>query len=296
MKLKRKDYIIAVTFLLPAFVLICCLIIYPIFNALILSFQSWKGIFGTPKKWVGLDNYIGILTNEMFWKSMLNSFWFIVGGFCVLMPLSFGLALLITSKLKFTRFMKTAFFMPVILGTTTVALMWTYILNPEWGAVAQLLNWMGLDNLVFDWLSTPTVNVWCVVLVNEWMYAGYNMLIFAAGLVAIPDELHEAAVIDGCSGWQKLRYVTLPLCKNSFKIFSILCVTGCLKVFDIVWAMTRGGPNNVSSTPAIMLYTQAFQYKLFGRSGAYSIILLVFGLILSLVMNRVFRQENDMYA
>lgn len=296
MKLKRKDYVIAVLFLLPALILISGLIIYPIGNALVLSFQKWKGIFGTPKTWVGLENYIGILTNEMFWKSMLNSVWFIVGGFGVLMPLSFGLALLITSKMKFTRFMKTAYFMPVILGTTTVALMWTYILNPEWGAVAQILRFLGLDQAVFDWLSTPTLNVWCVVLVNEWMYAGYNMLIFAAGLVAIPEELHEAAVIDGCGGWQKLRYVTLPLCKNSFKVFSILCVTGCLKVFDIVWAMTRGGPNNVSSTPAIMLYTQAFQYKLFGRSGAYSIILLVFGLVLSVIMNRVFRQEDDLYA
>ena len=227
---------------------------------------------------------------------MLNSFWFIVGGFLVLMPLSFALALLITSKLKFTRFMKTAYFMPVILGTTTVALMWTYILNPEWGAIAQILRWLGLDGAVFDWLSTPTLNVWCVVLVNEWMYAGYNMLIFAAGLVAIPSELHEAAIIDGCGKWQKIRYITLPLCKNSFKIFSVLCVTGCLKVFDIIWAMTRGGPNNVSSTPAIMLYTQAFQYKLFGRSSAYSVILLVCGVILSLLMNRIFRQEDDLYA
>ena len=285
MKIRRKDYAIAISFLLPALLLIAFFIIYPVCDAVFLSFHSWKGIFGTPKKWVGIDNYINILTSELFWKSMLNSFWFIVGGFLVLMPLSFALALLITSSLRFTRFMKTAYFMPVILGTTTVALMWTYILNPEWGAVAQILKWMGLDKAVFDWLSTPTLNVWCVVLVNEWMYAGYNMLIFAAGLVAIPQELYEAATIDGCGGWE-----------NSFKIFSVLCVTGCLKVFDIIWAMTRGGPNNVSSTPAIMLYTQAFQYKLFGRSSAYSIILLVSGVILSLVMNRIFRQEDDLYS
>lgn len=296
MKIRRKDYVIAIGLVLPALVLIGFFIIYPVCDAVYLSFHSWKGIFGTPKVWVGLDNYIGTLTSELFWKAMLNSFWFIVGGFVVLMPLSFSLALLITSKLKFTRFMKTAYFMPVILGTTTVALMWTYILNPEWGAVAQILRWLGLENAVFDWMSTPTLNVWCVVLVNEWMYAGYNMLIFAAGLVAIPNELHEAALIDGCGKWQKIRYITLPLCKNSFKIFSVLCVTGCLKVFDIIWAMTRGGPNNVSSTPAIMLYTQAFQYKLFGRSSSYSVILLVCGVILSLVMNRIFRQEDDLYA
>ena len=296
MKIRRKDYAIAISFLLPALLLIAFFIIYPVCDTVFLSFHSWKGSFGTPKKWMGIDNYINILTSELFWKSMLNSFWFIVGGFLVLMPLSFALALRITSSLRFTRFMKTAYFMPVILGTTTVALMWTYILNPEWGAVAQILKWMGLDKAVFDWLSTPTLNVWCVVLVNEWMYAGYNMLIFAAGLVAIPQELYEAATIDGCGGWEKIRYITLPLCKNSFKIFSVLCVTGCLKVFDIIWAMTRGGPNNVSSTPAIMLYTQAFQYKLFGRSSAYSIILLVSGVILSLVMNRIFRQEDDLYS
>ena len=122
------------------------------------------------------------------------------------------------------------------------------------------------------------------------------MLIFAAGLVAIPQELYDAALIDGCGQLQKLRYITLPLCKNSFKIFSVLCVTGCLKVFDIIWAMTRGGPNNISSTPAILLYTQAFQYKLFGRSSAYSIILLVCGVALSLIMNRIFRQEDDLYS
>lgn len=296
MKAKKKDYVIGICFLLPAVALIVCFIIYPVLDAAFLSFHSWKGIFGQPKTWVGLDNYKGVLGSKIFWDSMLNSFWFIVGSFLVLMPLSFCLALLITSKLKFTRFMKTAYFMPVILGTTTVALMWTYILNPEWGAVAQILRAVGLEKYVIDWLATPTVNVWCVVLVNEWMYAGYNMLIFAAGLVAIPQELHEAALIDGCSSWQKIRYVTIPLCKNSFKIFSVLAVTGCLKVFDIVWAMTRGGPVNSSSTPAIMLYTQAFQYKLFGRSSAYSIILLTFGVILSLVMNRVFRQEDDLYA
>ena len=295
MRPRRKDYFIAICFLMPALALIVCFIVYPVLDALYLSFRSWKGIFGTPKVWVGLENYVGALTNSLFWDSLMNSFWFIVGGFLVLMPLSFALALLITSKLKFTRFMKTAYFMPVILGTTTVALMWTYILNPEWGAIAEIFRWLGLDNLVFDWLSTPTLNVWCVVLVNEWMYAGYNMLIFAAGLVAIPQELHDAALIDGCGRWQKIRYITLPLCKNSFKIFSVLCVTGCLKVFDIVWAMTRGGPNNISSTPAILLYTQAFQYKLFGRSSAYSIILLLAGVCLSLIMNRIFRQEDDLY-
>ncbi|WP_148410873.1 carbohydrate ABC transporter permease [Murimonas intestini] len=294
-KTKKKEYIIAITFLAPALILLFCFIIYPVMDAAFLSLHSWKGMYGQPKKWVGLDNFIKALTSGKFWNAMLNCVWFMLGSFVVLMPIAFGLAMLITSKLKFTRIMKTAYFMPVMLGTTAVALMWTNILNPGWGALAQFLRFLGLDGLVTDWLSKPVLNVICVVLVNEWMFAGYNMLIFAAGLVSIPHSLYEAAFIDGCGGWQRVRYITLPLMKNTFKIFSILAFTGSLKVFDIVWAMTRGGPGDVSSTPGIILYTEAFQYKLFGRSSAYSIILLVFGIVISLVVNRIFRQDEEMY-
>ncbi|MDO5423089.1 MAG: sugar ABC transporter permease [Eubacteriales bacterium] len=296
MKRKRKEYAVSIIFLAPALALLLVFIVYPVCDVVYLSFHSWKGLFGQPKTWVGIDNYVKALTSAKFWHAMLNCVWFMVGSFVVLMPISFGLALLITSGLKGTRIMKTAYFMPVMLGTTAVALMWTYILNPSWGALAELLRFLHLDNLIIDWLATPTVNVIAVVLVNEWMYAGYNMLIFASGLVAIPDTLYEAARIDGCVGLQRIRYITLPLMKNTFKVFSILAFTGSLKVFDIVWAMTRGGPGDTSSTPGIILYTQAFQYKLFGRSSAYSVILLVFGVALSLIVNRVFRQENDLYA
>lgn len=170
--------------------------------------------------------------------------------------------------------------------------MWVYMLNPSWGVFAQILSWLGLEEWVQDWLATPTVNIWCVVLVNEWMYAGYNMLIFASGIVAIPSSLYEAAEIDGCSGLKKIWYVTIPLCKNSFKVFSIICITGCIKVFDIIWAMTRGGPNGVSESPGILLYYEAFQYKLYGKSSATGVIMIVLGIVLSLVVNRALKQEE----
>lgn len=181
-----------------------------------------------------------------------------------------------------------------VTAMSTVALMWTFMLNPNFGIFNTIENIFGLHGTIPDVLTIKTVNVWIVVLVNEWMYAGYNMLIFAAGLVAIPDELNEAAALDGATGWQRIRYIILPLMKNSFKVFSILCITGCLKVFDIIWAMTRGGPNDISSTPSIMLYTQGFSYKLFGRSSAYGVILLVLGVVLSLITNHLFREDKDL--
>lgn len=291
---KTKDRIVIITFLMPALILFFAFIVYPVCNTIYLSFHSWKGVYGAPKIFEGVSNYAKVLTSDSFWNSMLNSFYFMVGGFLVLMPLSFALALLITSKLKGTKLMKTSYFMPVMLSTTAVALMWVYILNPSFGALNQMLDAVGLENLSREWLSTPTLNVWCVVLINEWMYAGYNMLIFAAGLVAIPSSLYEAAEIDGCTGWKKILYISIPLSKESFKIFSVLCVTGCVKVFDLIWAMTRGGPNHTSETPATLLYNEAFTYKFFGKSSAIGVILLILGIVLSIMMNRIFRSKDEM--
>lgn len=282
-----------VLFLTPAVIMFVAFILYPVCNTIYLSFHSWKGIYGAPVNFVGISNYVQVFKNEDFWRSLLNSFFFMIGGFVILMPLSFGLALLITSKLRGTKIMKTAYFMPVMLSTTAVGLMWVYMLNPSYGVVNELLGMAGLNFLQKDWLSTPILNIWCVILVNEWMYAGYNMLIFAAGLVSIPSDIYEAAELDGCTGWNKLRYISIPLSKESFKIFSVLCVTGCLKAFDLVWAMTKGGPNHTSELPASLLYNEAFTYKFFGKSSAIGVLLLILGIVLSLSVNKLLKREED---
>lgn len=292
MKRRVSSRINIIIFLAPAVILFALFVLYPVCNTIYLSFNSWKGIYGSPVNFVGLQNYKQVLQSAAFWKSLLNSFYFMIGGFCILMPLSFGLALLITSKRKGTKLMKTAYFMPVMLSTTAVALMWVYIFNPSFGALNELLRAVGLEQLCQDWLSTPGLNIWCIILVNEWMYAGYNMLIFAAGLVSIPGDIYEAAEIDGCTGWKKLCYISIPLSKESFKIFSILCVTGCLKAFDLVWAMTKGGPNHTSEVPASLLYNEAFTYKFFGNSSAIGVLLLALGVVLSVTVNKLLRRED----
>ena len=228
----------------------------------------------------------------MFWRSLANAGIFIVVGFVIQMPLSFALALLVTSKIKGKNVFRTVYYIPVILGTTIVAVMWKNLVNPNYGAVMEIIRNLGIDFLDFDWLNTPWVNVWVAALVNCWKSAPYNMLIFCAGLVTIPDTLNEAAMIDGCNAWQRVRYITLPLSKNSFKVYAILCITGCIKQFDMIWAMTGGGPNATSSTPAILLYLNAYSFKLMGRSAAIAVILLILGVGLSVMCNKVFRQEE----
>lgn len=292
MQTKRTNLFYTILFLLPALALFCTLLLNPIIQAAYQSFFEWKGIAGVALKPVGFNNYLAVLRDKLFWLSLRNAMILMAGGFLVLMPLSFLLALIITSPIKGTKFYKTAFFMPVMLPITAVGLMWVYILEPNWGLVNTTLAGAGLTNLALNWLGTPTLNVVVVTLVNEWIYAGLNMLIFASGLVAIDTTLYEAAEIDGASAWQRVRFITLPLTKNSFKVFSVMCVTGCLKAFDLVYAMTKGGPNHSSEMPATFLYAQAFSYRNFGIGNAVGTIILILGFILSLAINKMVTQED----
>jgi raffinose/stachyose/melibiose transport system permease protein len=241
-------------------------------------------------KFVGLNNYHKIFSDEKFWHSLINVLWFIAGGFLVLLPISFLLAHLITSKSRFRQFFKTSFFFPVVLPMTAVGLMWTYILYPDGGLVPEIVKFFHAKEI--NYLGDPKFAIITVVLVNEWIFAGLNMLIFSAGLVSIPTDLYEAAIIAGASGLQQLWYITLPLMKESFKIFSILCVTGCIRHFDLVFVMTGGGPSHATEVPATLLYNEAFKYRNFGTGNAIGVVILVVGLIMSFMMNRLFESKE----
>ena len=162
----RKAFLKSLLFVLPGVIITLVFVIYPVINTAWLSLNSWNGIGGSPIKWVGLQNYIKTLTSVKFWNSMLNALYFVIGGFVILMPIAFGLALLVTSKLKGTKFFKAAYLMPVMLGTTAVGLMWSFMLNANFGVLAQFLKAIGHPEWIINWLATPTVYIWCVVLVN----------------------------------------------------------------------------------------------------------------------------------
>lgn len=282
---RRSQLIWALLFLLPALLIYVTLMLLPVFQSVYMSFFTWNGIARSPMKFVGIANYAKVFSDAKFWNSLVNVLWFIAGGFIVLMPISFLLAHLITKRTAMTQFYKTAFFFPVVLPMTAVGLMWTFILYPDGGLIPMIMEALKLPPVNF--LGDPKVAIVSVVLVNEWIFAGLNMLIFAAGLVSIPTELYEAAKIAGATGFQQLRFITLPLMKESFKIFSILCVTGCIRHFDLVFVMTGGGPAHSTEVPATLLYNEAFKYRNFGTGNAIGVFILVVGLILSYAMNRL---------
>ncbi len=289
---KNRQLVMSILFVMPAFILLSIFLLYPIYQTIYLSFYKWNGIARAKPIFVGLSNYVKIYNSAQFWRALFNSFLFMTGGFIVLMPLSFLLANIITSNLKGVRFFKVSYYLPVMLPVSAVGLIWVYILQPDWGLLNSLLKIIGLDSWAINWLGEKTINVITVVLVNEWIYAGFNMLIFAAGLVSIPKNVYESARIDGANKFKTLIYITLPLMKESFKVFAVLCVCGSLRTFDLIYSMTGGGPNHYSEVPATLLYVEAFSSKHFGRGNAIGVIILLLSLSLSIGLNKLMKSNE----
>ena len=290
---KRNKYITAVCFLLPAVLLYSLLEINPIIQSIYLSFFSWKGIPNEPLVFVGLKNFFAMFESSEFWRSLGNSGWFILVAFVVQLPLSFLLASIVTSRMKGVRFFKTAYFMPVILPITAIGIIWTNILYPNGGVLNTFLEGLGLHSWALNWLGDKSTATLSIALVACWVSAGLNMIIIAAGMVAIPEELYECGKLEGATGFKKIRYITLPLLSETLKVYAILAITGSLKVFDIIYVMTRGGPNRASESPAMLLYNESFKYNNFGYGSSLGTFILVVGIVISIILNKVFYTRDE---
>lgn len=294
LKKKLKDNSTYILFVLPAICIYTFFYISPVFKSLYLSFVKWNGIPAVPKKFVGLDNFINIFQDPAFYNALKNVGVFIVVSFLVIMPFAYLLALMVSSRyIKGKRFFKTVYFLPSILPSAATGLMWTLILYKSGGALNTLLIKIGMSGAAQDWLGDPKYAIFTVALVNAWVFIGYNMIIFVAGLTNIPDDLIEAAKIDGANGFKEQIHIVLPLMKESFKIFSVLSIVGSFKVFDIIFVMTGGGPGGATDVPVTLLYDQAFKYNNFGYGSSIGMLILVASIICTLILNNVFKSKDN---
>ena len=295
-KIKKmiKENIVCTLFVLPAVAIYTFFYISSVVKSLYLSFVKWNGIPLIEKKFVGLDNFINIFKDPAFYSALKNVGVFMLVSFLVIMPFAYLLALLVSSKyINGKRFFKTVYFLPSILPTAATGLMWTLILYKSGGALNTLLMKIGMGAAQQDWLGNPKLAILTVALVNAWIFIGYNMLIFVAGLTNIPEELIEAAKIDGANGFKEQIHIVLPLMKESFKIFSVLAIVGSFKVFDIIFIMTGGGPGGATDVPVTLLYDQAFKYNNFGYGSSIGMLILVASIICTLILNKVFKGNDD---
>lgn len=253
------------------FVLLFTLLGIPVVFNIYISFFDWNGT-GMPTQFVGLENYVQIFTNHTLLTSVFNTL--LWTAFMITIPPAIGLgtALLIDDLLG-ERIFKTAFFLPKAISFVAIGIMWTLMYNFEFGVVNSVLRLVGLGEHAQAWLGIPTVNTFAMMAAQGWLFSATAMLIYLAGLRSIPNELYEAAHIDGLSRAQTFRHVTLPLLRPFTTLVVATILFNVLKVFDIIWVMTAGGPYFTSETLAVTMYRLAFSQFQFGLGAAVANVL-----------------------
>lgn len=256
---------------------------WPLLASLAFAFTSYDMV--NPPQWVGVDNFVRLANDPMFWRTLANTAYFAV----LFVPLQTGLALLLAialnQKLKGMAFLRGAYFIPVISSWVVVAFVADAVFNSRFGIANQMLEWFGLPKQ--DWLQDPHLVIPVLVLVAVWKGVGYMAVLFLAGLQSIPEEQYEASTLDGANAGQRLRHITLPWISGTTFLVLILTIIQTLQSFDQVFVMTDGGPNGASELSVLYLYRQGFEYFQMGYASAIAWVLLALIMLLTLIQFRL---------
>ncbi|AZP22712.1 sugar ABC transporter permease [Streptomyces aquilus] len=284
--------ITALAFLAPAIALIGVFTITPFVQAILLSFQSWDGIsLETP--WVGLDNYEFVFGDDEFWASMKNVAIFGVVGFFLGNALPLGMAIAVNRIRRLRTFFRTVFYLPGILSVVVVGVIFLFMFEPRSGVLNQMLDMVGLESLQQNWLGDPSFALPSVAAVFIWFHWGFGFLLFLAGLQDIPEELYEAAELDGARAWAKFRYVTWPQLAPVTTIVSLLTLLAALQIFGTVQVLTNGGPGSHTLVPTLLIYEEAFTNNRYGSAAAMSVLFGGALVVLSFLQLTIARRRAD---
>jgi raffinose/stachyose/melibiose transport system permease protein len=292
MRLRLERIATIVAFLLPAAVLYTMLVIFPVIQAGYYGFFKWNGL-GPATNFVGFENYIRILSDDIFQMAVSHNLLIIVLSVLIQLPLALFCALLVNRGLRGRSIFRMIYFLPFVLSEVVTGLIWSFIYHPR----AGLLNWV--LRLLFpsfeppSWLGTPNILVLlCIFVVVTWRYFGYPMILYVAGLQNIPHEIEEAAQIDGASSLQVVRYIIIPLLGPTIRLTIFFCVLGSLQFFDLVWVMTQGGPANASNTMATYMYQHGFLRTQLGYGSSIAVIMFIICFSFSLFyQNKIMRRD-----
>ncbi|WP_208589755.1 carbohydrate ABC transporter permease [Gracilibacillus suaedae] len=287
--LKAKHWIIIS--LLPALLLYTFIVIVPIFWSSYYGFFKWSGM--NEPSFIGWANYLEVVNDPIFWRALKNNMIIVVASVFGQVPIALLLALLLRKTTLFQRFVRSAVFLPMVISTVVVGLIWGYIYNPEFGIVNALLEMLGLESWTRAWLSDPAVNMYAVSVPIIWNYIGPYLIIFIAAIQNIPTEIEDAAKMDGANGFRKLFYITLPMMWTTIKVAVVLCISGSLKAFDQVFVMTGGGPAQSTELLATYMYNNTFMTYRYGYGSAVSTMIIIVSLILILISQILMRRKEE---
>lgn len=288
----NNDTSAAYLFLTPALLAIFIFFLIPVLAALLLSFTDFD-IYSLGNisyaRFVGLSNYIHIFKDPLFWQSLINTFYFVIAGGPLSIAISLTAALLLSSKLvKFKGIFRLVYFMPVVTTLVAVSILWRFIYQPRFGILNYLLGFIGIHPI--DWLGNPQWAMPAIIIMAIWKNFGYNMIIFIAGLQNIPEDLYEAANIEGASEWNKFKNITLPMLAPTTLFVSIITIIGYFQLFAEPYVMTQGGPLNSTVSIVLYMYREGFRWWNMGYSAAIAFILFFIILVISLIQLKVQRE------
>ena len=289
---KPRNSLLFFLFLLPSVFAFSMVIIIPFFMGIYYSFTDWNAITGTTVIWVGLKNYIAIMTDVTFLHSFLVTVVYAILNIIVLNICSFFMALLVTSKLKFTGIYRAGFFLPNLIGGIILGYIWQFIFNNAIPFFGGMIGFTWLSENLF--LANRYLALLAIVVVGTWQYAGYIMMIYVAAIQGIPDSLIEAAEIDGVNYAQQLRHIVFPLVAPAFTISMFLTLVNSFKQFDVNYALTAGGPSGMFMGRALMtnqflalnIYQTAFNFRQLAQGQAKAIIFFIVIAVISLIQVR----------
>jgi len=279
-------------FLIPAFVLYVVLVVFPIFQSARYSLYSWDGL-GPLSRFVGLENYRNILNDSVFWQSFKNNMIVVFFSLITQMPAAVFLAIILTGRIRGRSFLRTVYFAPQIVSTVAASYLFYYVYEPTFGLLNETLRAIGLENLTQGWLGNPSIALYSVLVVISWKYIGFYMVLFMAAIEGIPQELFEAARIDGCTPWQIVWKITLPLLAGTLKTACVLSIVGSIKYFDLIWVMTAGGPAHSTELIATYMYKKTFLSWEMGYGSALAFVLFLIAFLLSLGFTRLTGRKRE---
>lgn len=286
--LSKKRYKIGLV--LPTLIVYSVFIILPIGIAVWYSFTNYSGI--GKATFVGLENYMRLFKDKVFWVSLKNTMIIFVLAFVLLLTISFLIALLLNNKLKGTDFAKALIFSPAIIAPIIVGIIWVYILDPNVGIINNILDALHLDFLKQKWIGGETLSPYSIAFIYFWQQLGYLVTIFIAGLKMIPEEVLEAVKIDGASTMQKIRYVIIPMMRSTISTVAVLIITGVFKIFEIVQQTTGGGPNHLSETLVTYSYSTTFTSGNYGYGMSLATVTFVLSLIITGIYSFLTRERE----
>ncbi len=289
----RSNEKIGYLFIMPSLIHIIAFLFIPLVFSFFLSFRDWTRPSFQDAPYIGLGNYEFLMGDNRFWQAMANSVYYTLLAVPLGMAFSLAIALVMNQKLRGVNLFRTLFFMPVVSSWVAVSIIWLTLLDPNVGIVNYVLGLVGIKGP--NWLGDPLWAMPSIALIAIWKGAGFNMVIWLAGLQGIPRELYEAAAIDGASRWQSFWRITLPLLAPTSFFLAVTGVIGSLQVFTPIYVLTKGGPLDSTNTAVFHIYRRAFQEFDFGYAAAQSWVLFAVIFAVTIVQVGLRRREEIQY-